>query len=182
MHTLITGRTEMGKTSLAKILHRELKSRGHKSSAYSPLKWEWKEADFATNDGAEFLHHIRQEENWERYLFVDEGATSIGRYAKQYNWLATTSRHYGHSTTFISHLLTDVSPEIRSNCPRWILFASRRRDFELASEEYDIEIPNRILKQGEFFLFDPGEPLRKGKINFAKQSLTWIDAADKNKT
>lgn len=174
MHTLITGRTEMGKTSLARILQMELKKRGDKTAAYSTQKWEWKGADFATNSGKELLAFLRREENYSSFVFVDETADSVDRYDKQYNWLAGSSRHFGHTVTFIGHLLTDVSPAIRMNCKRWILFASRRRDFDLAEAEYDVTIPTRQLDDGEFLLFDPGKPPRKGKVNFAKQSLTWI--------
>jgi hypothetical protein len=175
MHTLITGRTEMGKTSIAKILHNELKKRGNRTAAYSPLKWEWSAADFVTDNGEELLRYLRRDENHGLYVFIDEGASSIGRYQKQYNWLATTSRHYGHSCTFIAHLLTDVSPEIRTQCLRWIMFSSRRRDFDLAMSEYDVDIPSRQLLPGEFLMFDPGVAPRKGKLNFSKQCLTWVE-------
>lgn len=174
MHTLITGRTEMGKTTLARILHNQLKANGNKTAAYSTQKWEWKQADFSTNDGNELLRYLREPENNESFVFVDESADSVDKYDEQYKWLAGSSRHYGHSVTFIAHLLTDVNPSIRMNCKRWILFASRRRDFELAESEYDVKLASRQLADGEFLLFDPGKPPRKGKVNFSKQSLTWI--------
>lgn len=171
MHTLIIGMTESGKTTLAKILCRELKHWGKKTAVLDPLKDpEW-EADFQTQNSDEFLKWAK--ENRSAYLFVDEGSISVGRYNVPMQWLATMSRHWGHSAFFVSQGLTQLPPAVRDNCGKLFLFCCSNSITKTASEEFNKKDLRNAeeLDKGHFYVIKRFGKLSKGFVDFPKRKV-----------
>lgn len=171
MHSLIVGMTESGKTTLAKYLCKGLAKRGKKTAVLDPLIDVGWETEFQTNNPGEFLALAKKTR--ESYLFVDEGSVSIGRFNVPMEWLATMSRHWGHSAFFITQGMTQLGPTIRNNCSRLYLFACSKSIARLAAEEFNQPevISADRLRVGEFFIVSRFDPLRRGSIDFKKSRI-----------
>lgn len=135
MHHLIIGMTECGKTTLAKLICKQLKKQGKKTAVLDPLYDEGWNADFQTQSPEEFLEWAKS--NRSTYLFVDEGSISIGRYNAPMQWLATMARHWGHSCYFICQGLTQLPPMVRNNCRIIYLFTASDGVNKVAAEEFN---------------------------------------------
>lgn len=168
MHALLIGMTECGKTSLAKIIASDAKSKGKLVAVLDPLIDDGWEADFQTQDSEEFLKWAKA--NRSAYLFVDEGSVSIGRYNKPMSWLATMSRHWGHTAFFISQGLTQLPPDVRNNCGQLFLFTSADTINKTAAEEFNEPDLRRAdkLEKGHFFIVKRFGKISKGYVDFDK--------------
>lgn len=176
MHSMIIGTTESGKTFLSKLMVAELKKRGHACAVLDPFcDPEWG-ADYITANGEEFLSYVKRSRN--HFLFVDESGTTIGRYNSEMDWLATTSRHLGHSSFFIGHRATQVSTIIRSNSHRAFVFATDLDSAKLLAVEWReprlVTLAN--LGKGEFFMVgrfadDSGIRISRGRIDFSDRRV-----------
>jgi len=168
---MIIGTTESGKTYLSKLMVQQFKQRGYACAVLDPFNDpEWG-ADFITADGEEFLKYVKRSRN--HFLFVDESGTTIGRYNSEMDWLATTSRHLGHSSFFIGHRATQVSTIIRSNSHRAFVFATDLDSAKLLAVEWRepqlVTLAN--LGKGEFFMVGrfadgSGQKIYRGHIDF----------------
>lgn len=136
MHSLIIGQTESGKSTLAKVFARKLADNGKKVAVLDPLfDPDWK-ADFRTDDIEEMTAYLRA--NRSVYVFVDEsGAYFNDGNDTTYSWLATRSRHYGHSVFFIAQRAIQIPKTMRDQCSRLYLFTSSRSDGKIHSEEWN---------------------------------------------
>lgn len=160
MHTLITGTTGSGKSSLAKMIAKGLQKRGHNCLVLDPMQsldWGSQSVSAKSNttiiykDSATFLSTVK--ESKDAFIFVDEAGTEIGRYNNEMDWLATTGRHFGHQSTFICHRVTQLSPVLRSNCSKCYLFATDQKSMEVMSLEFNQKSIEKIrLKQFEFLI------------------------------
>lgn len=136
MHSLIIGQTESGKSCLAKLLAAELKASGKTVAVLDPLCDPGWKATFQTDDIEEM--RIFLEKNRSVYLFVDE----CGEWFNEGNdtthaWLATRSRHYGHSVFFISQRAVQIPTTMRGQASRLFLFTSSAYDGKIHSEEWN---------------------------------------------
>ena len=172
MHSLIIGMTESGKTTLAKMLCTKLRKAKKRCFVLDPLlDPEW-DAEFITKNSGEFINRVKRERNL--YLFVDESSEAIGRYNTEMQWLATQSRHWGHSCFFITQGVTQIAPIIRSNTSRVYAFACGESSTKLLAEEYRKKELAELehIGKGEFYIVERFAPMRRGKINFQKRVLT----------
>ncbi len=171
MHSLIIGMTESGKTSLAKMIATDLKKRKKRVVVLDPLQDEW-DCDMQFTDSVAFLKYCQ--ENTDLFCFIDEGGQSIGRYNKEMEWLATRSRHWGHSCFFISQGCTQLPRIIRAQCSRMYVFAVGKSDTDLLAEECRKDDLRKIeqFDKGEFFVVERFGPLKRGRIDFAKWKCT----------
>lgn len=142
--------TESGKTTLAKRLARKLKSNGFGVLVLDPMKDpEWN-ADYQTGDLMEFLDIAKRSRSC--ILFVDEAGMNCGQWDKESLWLATRSRHWGHSCFFITQRAQMVSTTIRGQCRFLYLFGCSKKDSVLLADEWnkpELESAN-TLKEGEY--------------------------------
>mgnify|MGYP005849283253 CR=1 FL=1 len=171
MHSLIVGRTESGKTTLAKILAAAFVERGKDVAILDPLLDPGWEGTLITKEPTEFLHYVKT--NKGLILFVDESGSMIGRYNPEMDWLATSSRHMGHSVFFICQRAQQISLTIRAQCSKTYLFASIRQDAEYFADEYNeptiLTAPKMIA--GEFYILSSFQQIRKACIDFRTRSV-----------
>lgn len=175
-HTLIVGKTESGKSTLGKILARQLRQNGSKVAVLDPFSDpEWP-ADFKTTDAAEFLRFSLDSRS--HFLFVDEAASCIGRYDEQMVLLATGIRHCGHACTFITHRLAQLNKTLRSSCTHLYLFTCFRSDMKTAADEWDcpdLATMPRFPKGHFAKLSDYGDtPIRLGMVDFQSKHVRFF--------
>lgn len=171
MHTLVIGMSGSGKTTLVKWLTAAMKKKGIKVAVLDPLlDPEWN-ADFITSDSAEFMRYVKQ--NKSHVLVVDESGSAIGRYNEAMNWLATTSRHLGHTTFFIMQGATQVDPIIRGQCSKCFMFTCAgpiSDKIAIEMNEPKVSKGSR-LKKGCFYLIDSYQELIQGRLDWATKSV-----------
>jgi hypothetical protein len=145
---MICGMTESGKTSLAKILAREIKERGYRVIVLDPLQDpEWP-ADYQTDDPDKFVQVAKQ--NIKCLLIVDEAGDSVGQYDKTRFWLATRARHWGHTTFFLAQRAQMIARTVRDQCGVAYLFKMSLDDAKLMSNEFAREELKNINNLGQF--------------------------------
>lgn len=136
-HNLILGRTESGKTTLAKRLAQVYRSRGYKVIVLDALMDPHWPADFLTSDRETFSQVVQQSRRC--FVFVDEAGEYIGRYETEMHWLATRGRHFGHSTYFVCQRAMQIAKLVRDQCTSLFLFACSPSDAKLLADEFGAE-------------------------------------------
>lgn len=178
MHTLVIGMTESGKTTLVKWLTKSMKKRGVKVAVLDPLMDpEW-DADFITDKSDEFLKYVKT--NKQHVLVVDESGSAIGRYNEAMNWLATTSRHLGHSTFFIMQGATQVDPIVRGQCRKCFMFTCAgpiAKNIAIEYNEPKVSVADK-LKKGEFYMIDRFSELVRGRVDWDSQDVKIEDVPE----
>jgi hypothetical protein len=173
MHSAIAGMTMQGKTTLAKIVHDGLVKRGRQTAMLDPMN-EGKiiSPNFTTRKLREYLRHIRVTKNL--YCFVDESRTAISKSDASAIILTSSIRHLGHNSMMICHSMIDLNPTLRENFSDIYLFRCGPRTAEVVAEGWAEKraFDAVSLKVGEFLLISKVKPLRKGKINFMKMSVS----------
>lgn len=163
-HSLIIGTTESGKTTLAKTLSRKLNSAGYHTLILDPLSDPGWTASFITREPTEFIEMAKDSRSC--FLFVDEAGMHCGTHDREMHWLATQSRHWGHSCFFISQRGQQIAKTIREQCRYLYLFACSKSDAKIFADEWNKELilQANTLKQGEFFCVPRFGNVRKMKI------------------
>ncbi len=168
-HTLVTGKTDCGKSEMVKRLIREkLKPSG----LYQQILVLDEKldpgflADFLTDDPKEFLDVAEGLRNC--LIIIDEGAETVGQYAGALRKLATMYRGLGHQAFFITQRAPTFDKTMREQCSNLITFKLARDDTRsLVGLFPDLaalvdEVPR--LEQGEYvFVPSFGQP-RRGKV------------------
>ena len=163
-HMLITGRTETGKTTLAKRICAEWRARGVECIILDPMSDpEW-QASFITREPEEFLHVVRNSEQCA--CFIDEGSETAGRYDREMHWTATQGRHWGHRFHYISQRPKQLSVNVRSNCGQFAVFRLASEDAkELARDFAAPELNDAVsLDRGEFMYGDGFNQTRRERL------------------
>jgi len=167
VHTLVTGKTDTGKSALVKIMLPEML----KSGKYSRLLvLDYKldprfNADFITDDPAEFLGWVEDSEDC--LLVIDEGGATIGRYAGEMQKIATMYRELGHQAIFISQRGAQIDKTIRENCSNLFVMMQGAEDAATLAKSYPKlrpfidEVPE--LQQGEYIFIPSFGDYRRGK-------------------
>lgn len=136
MHAMIIGMTESGKSTLGKILAKELKASGKTVAVLDPLCDPDFTSDFCTDDIEEMREWL--ESNRSAYVFVDESGQFFNEGNDLSNaWLATRSRHFGHSVFFLAQRAVQIPKTMRDQCGRLYLFTSSVNDGKIHAEEWN---------------------------------------------
>ena len=163
-HVLISGTTESGKSTLARQLAAIYSQQDIGVIVIDPINDPRWGADFQTTDQAAFLQTAKN--SWHCALFVDEGGEVIGRYNDSMFWCATQARHRRHRSHFIVQRPALISPTVRTQCTRLVLFASARSDAKILAEEWNcdelLDAPN--LQRGEFFDVSRFGKVERGRV------------------
>ena len=136
MHCLVIGMTESGKTLLSKLMAKQLRSQGKKVAVLDPIcDPDW-EADYITDDVEELREYLTK--NRSHYVFVDEsGAVFNEGNDNSHAWIATRSRHYGHSVFFLAQRAIQIPKTMRDQCSRVYLFTTSASDGKILAEEFN---------------------------------------------
>lgn len=165
MHTLIVGRTEMGKSAMAKNLGSDLRLKGEFVAAYNPTsengytrkdKFGCAGADIEFDNPDEFGEYcgtILMEKEGRKFIIVDEAHEFFTRAGSRYLWLAQKGRHYGINIIGCTQRGAQVHPTFRSQCGRLYLFACSLTDAKFLADEYGRkELQGAsALEPGEYF-------------------------------
>ena len=92
-------------------------------------------ADFATDDPAVFLDTFWKSANC--MVFVDEAGDNFGRFETDMAQCATKGRHSGHCLHFISQRAKMLSPTVRTQCTKLVLFNVAYEDAKMHSVEWN---------------------------------------------
>ncbi len=138
MHTLILGQTTTGKTTLAKIIAEQSDKSGRGPLVLDPLMSDWGKGAIVSHSSDELLESAKKTTN--RVIVVDEALLALDKFDTGLNWLATTSRHLGHSAIFIGHRYKDVAPGLRSQVSQFFIFRSERDDAKELDNKFDAPI------------------------------------------
>ena len=176
---LILGRSQYGKSSLAKGLAREFIKSGRRVLVYDILGDDWGDA-LVVDDREEFLEVFWN--SFDLVVFVEEAAEAAGKVNPEMVFTATRGRHqvgeeaHGHSVYFSCHRLNQLDVTMRDQCPELYLFASRTNDAKDLAEDYGHQELKQAprLQPGEFFHVLPGEPLTKWRVDFKTQQVKKI--------
>lgn len=163
-HVLILGMTMSGKTSIAKKLAGEYKTRGIKTLVLDPLgDPEW-DADYKTRDADEFLDVFWRSRQCA--AFIDEAGEAVGAYDTVMQRTATRGRHWGHRVHYISQRGIQLARTVRDQCTNLFLFTTSLEDSKIHANEWNKpELKTaHTLRQGEYFFTDRFSPLRRGKL------------------
>jgi len=169
--------TESGKTTLAALYCQTLTDRGETCVVLDPMRDPRWQAEYVTDDQAEFLEIAQRYQRL--FMFVDEGGEMIGRFNEPMQWLATRSRHLGHSGFFISQRPSQMAPIVRHQCGKAFLFPCGELDYATFAEEWRepyLKSPPK-LQQWEFFEVSKFRQLRRGRVDRETGAVT-LSAVD----
>lgn len=154
-HTLVTGKTDSGKSSIVKRLITEKFKRDLKYKEICLLDAKRDPgfyADFITDDPEEFLDYVEGKEDC--LVIIDESGETVGAYAGPIRRIATMHRGLGHQAFFITQRAAMLDKTMREQCSNLICFRQSLSDAKELERTFpglgpmiDL-VPN--LQQGEF--------------------------------
>lgn len=149
-HSLISGMTESGKSTLAKMLCSQFKEQGIGTIVYSAIDLNGWNCDFKTSN----IESLKQSVNNSRLcmVFIDEADTVCSLKQPENNFLAVRSRHRQHSVYFITQRPNMINPNIRGQCKNLFLFNIHYNDAKDLSKQWNCdEIMSSVnFKVGEY--------------------------------
>lgn len=158
------GQTESGKSTLAKRLATQHRARGFEILVLDPIgDPQWPTA-YQFTDGARFLDCAQRSTRC--MLFIDEAGEMVGQHKDEMFWCATRARHLGHVSHFLAQRANMISPTVRSQCTRLVLFQSSRYDAELLAREWardEIQVAPE-LGQGECLVVGRFGPAKRVRV------------------
>lgn len=162
VHSLYTGVTQSGKTTLARAIARE-SSKAGPVIVYDPLGTDT--AGGAWGDKAEvheelpaFLDRVYAPELVGADVFIDEAHHVFSHQDKTHLWLLTQGRHYGLRLHLITQRPTKIHPDARTNCGRCFCFRLAHDDMRAIGLDYGFSDIHKIsLDKGDFLLLNSGE-------------------------
>ena len=150
-HGLILGMTESGKTTLAKKMTARLKDRGWYVVVLDPIKDPGWNCDYQAKDINDLLYMLKNAKKC--FVFIDEAGQICGQFDKQALWLATQSRHWGHSCYFISQRGSQIAKTVREQCSFLYLFNCSKSDSMILANEWNKDklLEANTLNRGQYF-------------------------------
>jgi len=131
-HSLILGMTGSGKSSLAKKLAISFEAKDMRVAVLDPLGYDWP-VTFHTDDPDGYMQYVRS--HTRMVLFVDESGEVLKQHDKEKQWLATQSRHFGHSVFFIGQRNIQIPRTMRDQCETFYIFTLNIKDARNLADE-----------------------------------------------
>lgn len=162
MHQLFCGVTMSGKTTLARIMTRELLAKKQRVIVYDPVGTstaggDWGEGAEVFDDLDEFLEFVNRDDVMHCHVFIDEAdlVFSIGQ--KENHWMLRRGRHYGMFIYPITQRPTLIAPNVRAMCQRAYVFRLIQDDIKTIAADYGFSDAHKInLDKGDFICFTAG--------------------------
>lgn len=161
MHTLYTGVTKSGKTTLARMMARQLFSKGHLVIVYDPLRTATMGGDWGTAeiyiDAWQFLARVQDPALGKCHLFIDEAHHLLGHEMRENFWLLTEGRHYGYFLHLITQRPNKLHPDVRTSCETCYMFRLAQDDAKSIGNDYGHSyIHKENLDKGDFLVLNSG--------------------------
>ncbi len=163
-HTLFTGVTESGKTTLARYVSRKLRAAGQGVIVYDPVMTDtrgggWGEGAIIFNDFDEMAHFIETQNVTHHHLFIDEAMEHFGVGDKHNHWFATRGRHKHLYCNFLAQRPKMVAPNVRTQCRTCYMFRLSPDDMDSIGEDFGHGNLSRfVLGPGEFLKLTSASP------------------------
>lgn len=161
-HTLYTGVTQSGKTTLARSVARELSKAKNRVIVYDPMGTEtaggeWGETAEVHDTLETFLDVAYAPETVNAHLFIDEAHHVFAHSDKSHLWLLTQGRHYHLTLHIITQRPTKVHPDARTNCGHCFMFRLAQDDARSIGNDYGFSDIHKIsLDKGDFIFLNSG--------------------------
>lgn len=166
-HTYIAGKTNNGKSTMAKRLCREwFQPAGFPVIVLDPKKDPGYNAAFITDDKREFMREVYRRAGEQIAVVIDESGKTIGAFAAEMEEIATMNRELGHRAIIIGQRPAQTSKTVILNCGNLIIFQSSGRDAKSLEGDYGRkEIAAAVhLKKGEYLFCPSHGPVTKGYV------------------
>lgn len=131
---MIAGQTESGKSTLAHALAGAIHSAGSGIVVYDPTMGDWPVPAHVKIEP--FIADVLAKRSC--VIFIDEAHHAFEQDAPL--WLATLSRHLGHSAVFIAQRAVLVPRTVRDQCGSLMMFASSLYDCEELGPEWGADL------------------------------------------
>lgn len=171
MHTLISGVTESGKTTLARELARALAAAGQNVIVYDPVGSAtagggWPASAVVFDDSSEFFDYVERPDVIGAHVFIDEAADFFGVGDKQNFWLLTRGRHFYLHVYLIAQRPKMIAPNARSQCGRCYMFRLAVEDADEIGRDFGHSLLGKTsLERGDFFILESGtSKIRRANI------------------
>jgi len=161
-HSLYTGVTQSGKTTLARAMAREALKNKNPVIVYDPMGTEtlggqWGEGAEVHDDLSTFLDRVYAPEFVGSEVFIDEAHHVFAHDDKSHLWLLTQGRHYGLRLHLMTQRPTKIHPDARTNCARCYMFRLAHDDARAIGLDYGFSNIHRInLDRGDFLVLNSG--------------------------
>ena len=156
-HSLILGVTGSGKTTLAKHIAKRLK----RVIVFATYKSDWQCFHF-TDNVSELVSIV--ETNKRLNIFIDEAGESLKRNDKEFQFLATRTRHFGHNVFFITQRANQLTPNIRTNCESLYCFKQSFNDASVLAQEFADETIMKVTELPKFYFYEKPFGCQVGKF------------------
>lgn len=162
IHSLYTGVTQSGKTTLARSIARAMCDAGARVIVYDPLGSAtagggWGKGAELFDDKEAFLDCIYSPETINAHVFIDEAHNIFAHDDKSNLWLLTEGRHYFLTLHLLTQRPKKVHPDARTNCGRCYMFRLAQDDAREIGADYGHSGINRIsLDKGDFLILNSG--------------------------
>jgi hypothetical protein len=163
-HTIIIGKSRSGKSTITKLIAAASIKRGVRVAVSDPRRdREWVEMGAYLARDTDDLIAWAKANKGKGMLIADEGGESVGR-EKRYAYLTTAARHDGHTSIIIAHYATQVTPVMRENCDRVILFSASAESREILYKKYEDKAILTPLPQYHFMIVEEFKATVRGKV------------------
>jgi hypothetical protein len=176
LHRGIFGRTQSGKTAIAKFMVRDAGRAGVACAILDPLMdpdWPTRRGDFITRDRDAFRYFIQT--NKSRLVVIDESSKALDRYDPNDDWAFVMGRHLGHLAVVIGQQPKMVNPTIRAQLSKIYVLALPASSAKFLADEWGRP---ELLAAASFPTLEVMEAsgfsdTRRGRIDFASKCVRW---------
>lgn len=149
---LIVGKSESGKSSLARRLMAPAIAAGLPVFVRDPLGYTWEGARGYFNDTTE-LRCLMAEHGTPAVVVIDESVDFFRVGQVENHWIFTRGRHEGLLPISIAHRVKMIAPNVRAQASDLYVFNSAKEDSDILAGDYAHEglREANTLEQGEFF-------------------------------
>lgn len=172
MHSAYYGVSMSGKTTLARLLARQLAEKGHAGAVYDPtltgtLGGGWPQNWPVFTDPDDFLDFIESDKcKGPIHLFIDEADELFAHEMKWNNWIAKKGRHFGYFLHVLSQRPKMIAPTVRSQLHRCYMFRLACEDANEIGRDYGHSGIDKIsLDRGDFIVLNSGTAqIQRGNV------------------
>lgn len=178
-HTLITGVTQSGKTTLAREIARGLAKKKQDIVVYDPnietatAGGGWPEGSVIITDPIQFENYMNRDDVSRAHVFVDEADEIFSHELKHNVWMLKKGRHYGLAMYVMTQRPKMVAPTVRNQCSTCYMFRLATADAKEICADFGHNFPEVITNNGELYQLDKGDflVLNSGSAEFSRANI-----------